>query len=460
MGRSTGVNLTKASIEAMPVKSKLYRIPDAQVRGLEIQMTPSGVRSWVLRFRIHSRQKTHTLGRWPELTVAMARKRAIELQADIAKGEDPAAQRKAERQAGSMTDLANQFRQEHLPMLKPGTRAEYERLLKRRILPSMGHLRAKDVSPSDVASLLSRIRMSTPKGVEANRTRAVLSKMFSLSSLWGYRPGLPNPAQGQARAPENKKDRHLSDKELVALGKAMRRLEPSAGERIDSLPSENLYALAALRLALLTGMRKSEIIGQRTKDKTTGQEVEIIPALRWDDVDLESARLRLKSHKTSKKQGTRIISLCTPAVDLLRNLPKLLGNPYVIQGAISGKSLVNLQSPWERVLAAVHQIQKLEKVPVRDQVDISDVTIHDLRRSFASLAARMGYPELIVAALLGHSAGSVTAGYARLGADPLREVVEDIGGRMAALLDGKVDLEAEAKAARGSGKFRRLVKGA
>jgi len=88
------------------------------------------------------------------------------------------------------------------------------------------------------------------------------------------------------------------------------------------------------------------------------------------------------------------------------------------------------------------------------------VTIHDLRRSFASLAARMGYPELIVVALLGHAAGSVTAGYARLGADPLRDGVEAIGARMSSLLDGVVDPEAEAKTNKEEAGARHRVKGA
>jgi hypothetical protein len=96
----------------------------------------------------------------------------------------------------------------------------------------------------------------------------------------------------------------------------------------------------------------------------------------------------------------------------------------------------------------VPKLEEKAKVPKKLRVNLSDVTIHDLRRSFASVAARMGYPELIVAALLGHSAGSVTAGYARIGADPLRDVVEAIGCRMAALLSGSVDLTKEAEEAK------------
>jgi integrase len=452
MGRTAGVNLTKAIVEGLEPKAALYRVPDAQVRGLFIQVTPGGVLSWVLRFRVHGREKTHMVGRWPELTVAQARKMALDLQSKISQGEDPAATRRAEREAETVAELAERFKKEHLPTLKPSTRKEYLRLLDNVILPGLGSKRVKDVQPSDVAAFLSKIRSSTPKGIEANRARATLSKMFSLAALWGLRADGLNPAHGQARAAETKKDRHLSDKELLALGAALRHLEPTEGERpADALEAEEAHGLAALRLSLLTGMRKSEIIGDGRRE---------IPALLWTDIDLEAGTIRLEHHKTSRRKGARIVSLCPPAVDLLEHLPQVLGNPYVIPGRRIGEPLQDLQGVWERVRAAVPALQEKAKMPKKARVDLSDVTIHDLRRSFASLAARMGYPELIVAALLGHAAGSVTAGYARLGADPLRDVVEAIGSRMAALLDGQVDLEAEAKANKEEAQARHGVKGA
>jgi integrase len=227
--------------------------------------------------------------------------------------------------------------------------------------------------------------------------------------------------------------------ELLALGVALRHLEPTpeGKERPeDSLPSEDPYTLAALRLALLTGMRKSEIIGDKVRE---------IPALPWTAVDLDTARIRLDHHKTARKAGARIVPLSAASCELLESLPRVLGNPYVIPGGITAESLVNLQKSWERVRDAVGTLQEKAKVPKRSRVDVSDVTIHDLRRSFASVAARMG---LIVGALLGHGASSVTAGYARIGADPLRDVVEAIGERMAALLAGTVDLEEEAREAK------------
>jgi integrase len=297
----------------------------------------------------------------------------------------------------------------------------------------------------------------------ANRVRAVLSKMFTMGALWGFCPAGANPAKGQARAPETKKDRHLSDKELLALGAALRHLEPTPeGEERpeEALPAEDRHALAALRLFLLTGMRKSELIGDRKRDKETRTIIERIPALPWSAVDLDAGQIRLEHHKTSKKAGARMVLLCAPACELLENLPRVLGNPYVIPGAVIGESLVALQCTWERVRDAVSTLQEKAKVPKKDRVNLSDVTIHDLRRSFASLGARLGYPNSFTGALLGHAAGTVTEGYARLGFDPLRDAVEVIGDRMAALLDGKVDLAAEVKATKEQAEARRAAKGA
>jgi integrase len=194
-----------------------------------------------------------------------------------------------------------------------------------------------------------------------------------------------------------------------------------------------------------------------------GDKVREIPALPWAAVDLEAQQIRLDHHKTAKKAGARIVPLSVAACELLDKLPKLLGNPYVIPGGVIGESLVNLQTPWERVRDAVPKLQEKAKTKPKERVNLSDVTIHDLRRSFASLGARLGYPNSFTGALLGHAAGTVTEGYARLGFDPLRDAVEVIGARMSALLEGSVDLAKEAeeaKAAKEEAAAKRAGKGA
>ena len=439
MARSVIQNLTKAEIEKLEPKAAMYRLPAGGCKGLVLQVTPAGVMSWMLRFRHLGRQVNHTLenGQWPGMTVSQAQKAGLALWGRIGKGENPSATKQEARKAQTVAELVTLFLKEHLPTLKKSTRDEYERIIKTRISPAMGTKKVKDIRPADIARLLSKIRTETRTGIMANRTRAVLSKMFTLAELWGLREGQLNPCRGQVRADEIPRARHLSDKELVALGAVLR--EPPA------LLSGDTFALAALHLILLSGLRKSEVIGNKVRE---------IPALRWASVDLEAAVIRLDQHKTARKAGARTVPLCSAACELLERLPHVLGNPYVIPGGRIGESLMNLQKPWDRVCAAVGTLQE------RGGVNIADVTIHDLRRSYASLATRMGYPKLIVSALLGHSASDPTEGYARMGTDPLRDVVETVGARMAGLLSGLIDLEAEAKAAKAQAAARRTVKSA
>ena len=161
MGMAVETKLNKARIENMTGQEALYRVPDGEVRGLVLQVTPAGIKSWVLRFYVNGRRVSHTLGRWPELTVTQARKLAVDLQSKISQGEDPAATRRAEREAETVAELAERFKKEHLPTLKASTRKEYLRLLDNVILPGLGSRRVKDVQPSDVAAFLSKIRSST-----------------------------------------------------------------------------------------------------------------------------------------------------------------------------------------------------------------------------------------------------------------------------------------------------------
>lgn len=453
MGKQSGVNLTKARIESLAPKAATYRISDGEVRGLHLQVTPSGIRSWVLRYRVHGHEKTYTLGRWPELTVFLARQQATSLLVEIATGANPSAKRKAEREASTVLDLVKRYEKEHIAVnVGKAWGHESKRLLDKHIVPALGSMRVKDVEARDIAELISKLREETP--TMANRVRQVVSRLFSKAELWGLRAGGTNPAKGQDRAEERKKDRHLSDRELMALGVALRVLEPAPQgvERPkDAIPAEDPQALTAVRLLLLTGLRKSELIGDITRE---------IPALKWRDVDLEAGTIRLERHKTSKKTGARMVPLCSAACELLEAHGEVLGNPYVIVGNVKGQSLVGLQKIWIRIREAVTTLQENAKVPKKSRVNIEDVTLHDLRRTFASLGVRLGYPLPFIGGLLGHAAGSVTEVYARVGTGPLQDAAEAIGGRMAALLAGEVDLEAEAKATKEQAKARRGVQSA
>jgi integrase len=198
---------------------------------------------------------------------------------------------------------------------------------------------------------------------------------------------------------ENKRERYLANGELKRLGEVLAEAEASK--------NESPHMIAAVRLLILTGARLSEI--------TT---------LQWEHVDLEHGLLRLPDSKTGKKD----IVLNDDALDVLKKLPRALGNPYVIVGGRSGQHLVNVKGPWGRL---------------RKKAGLDDLRIHDLRHSFASVAASMGESLPIIGKLLGHTQAQTTARYAHLQMDPLRAASNAIGAAVSSAMnpDGKVSRE-------------------
>ena len=103
-------------------------------------------------------------------------------------------------------------------------------------------------------------------------------------------------------------------------------------------------------------------------------------------------------------------------MEILENLPRVQGNPYVLVGRVEGQGLVNFKDAWQRV---------------RERSGLEDVTMHDLRRTAASWIAQLGYSEFVIRGFLGHSTKGVTGVYARMGgAEAISKAVEDYGRRV------------------------------
>ena len=146
-----------------------------------------------------------------------------------------------------------------------------------------------------------------------------------------------------------------------------------------------MHAVAAMRLLLLTGCRKGEILN-----------------LRWDQVDLEAGELRLPDTKT----GPRTITLLPEATSVLSRIPRLPDNPFVIPGKIKGKPMRNLNDPWEVIC---------------ERAGLEDMRLHDCRHSYASRALALGESLPMIGRLLGHTQVETTARYAHLAQDSVRE---------------------------------------
>ena len=268
---------------------------------------------------------------------------------------------------------------------KPSSAKLYRRALDKFILPAYGNLAVAAVEREHVSELHYRLR-DIP--YQANRVLEIESKLFNLAELWGLRREGGNPCRFVRKYRERKRERFLSDEEFRRLGEVLNEMEAEG--------SVSAYAAAAIRLLMLTGCRRNEIV-----------------TLRWKDVDLGAGELRLPDGKT----GARLVPLSPAAAEVLSRLPRLTDNLWVIPGSKPGAHLADLQPPWERV---------------RKRAGLDDVRIHDLRHSFASRALALGESLPMIGKLLGHTQVQTTARYAHLARDSVKASASRIASSIGA----------------------------
>jgi integrase len=391
------IGSVKALAARVAASSKEETLRDTALAGFEARARPDGAKvAYAVRYRAgRGRQalmRRVTIGKhgspWTPETARAEAKRLLAL---VAHGKDPAGAKAAAKAAPTVTDLAQRFLAEHAEAKrKASTAKEYRRLLDHVVLPALGKKRAADITRQDVAKL-HHARRATP--TEANRALAVLSTMLNLTERWGERPGGSNPCRHVEKYSQRKRERMLSTDELARLGEVL------AG--YDGSP----YYAAAIKLLIFTGARLGEILG-----------------LRWQWVDFKRGEARLPDSKT----GPKTLHLPPPALAVLGELPRVDGNPYVIVGGVAGAALVNLEKPWRAI---------------RKAAGLDDVRLHDLRHSFASIAASGGMGLPIIGKMLGHTQAQTTQRYAHLASDPVKAAAATVAGKIAAAMgDGKGDV--------------------
>jgi integrase len=380
MTKATTVRLTKTAVERLQPGDMLR---DTETKGFGVRRQV-GPPVYFLRKKIHGRDRWVIIGQhgapW---TPDTARREAQRLIGLIATGADPSS-RARDLDDPSLEQAAELFLSEHGTKLKPRTQIKYEGIFRLHILPLCGHLKASEFSRADVLRLHARM---SEKSSTANYAVAVVSKLMSWCEERGIRTQRSNPCHQIKKYREQKRQRYLSREEYARLASVLD----------DQLAkdSESIFVVNALRLLILTGARLGEI--------TT---------LKWSHVDLQRGLLILPDSKT----GQKTIRLNSQAIDILQKTPRLRGNEYVIAGRLAGQPIVNLQKPWRRL---------------RAEAGLDDVRIHDLRHSFASIAAASGASLPMIGAMLGHSQPQTTARYAHLADDPLRQVNQQVGDAIA-----------------------------
>src|ERR1700730_15837022 len=375
--------LTKRNVEAAAIKVSEYFVWDDELPGFGLRVLPSGRKGYVVQYRAGRRSRRISLGPSTVLTCEQARNRAITIVAAARNGEDPAAKRDADREAITVTELAERFDQEHIALrVKESTAKGYRRMVKRVILPALGRHRVTEVTK--VHHDLRHIPY------DANRCLEIISKMFNLAEMWGLRRDGTNPRKHIKKYPEEKRERFLSAAELRRVGEVLREM----GEEGIELSS----GIAAARLLILTGCRLGEIM-----------------RLKWDYVNFEGRALRLPDSKT----GAKTVHLGQPAFDALTAIARVNDNPWVITGTLPEAPLYDLQPFWQRV---------------RARAGLKDVRIHDLRHTFASTAVAAGQGLPMIGKLLGHTHVQTTARYAHLAVDPVKSAADSVSSAIAALL--------------------------
>jgi integrase len=309
------------------------------------------------------------------MTPKQAREKARTILGEIDAGQDPARVRDAVRSLPTLNELSERWFAEHVETKRrDSTGREYRRIVDKYISPALGRSRVDRVNRSDVMTLHHSLSESP---YQANRVVAVLSALLTFAEKLEYRPLGSNPCKGVEKYAEKRRKRPLSSEKLSRLWRHLN--QPAA--------DENPWAIAALKLLILTGCRTAEIL-----------------TLKWTDVDIERGQLNLRD----AKNGDRKVILSTAAQQILLSVPKIQGNPFVICGQKPEAHLVNLRKPWLRVCLLA---------------DLNDARIHDLRHTVASLLARTA-PMIVVRDALGHTQIETTSGYSHSADDDVRHAFE------------------------------------
>lgn len=408
MPKRSTKDITKSRVDALAPGKTLW---DASTIGFGVTANKHS-KSYKLKYRFEGAQRMLTIGvHGSPWTVDSARKQALAYLTELHSGSDPA----VTKQSVSVTvaALCDEYMQKHAHVEKKASSAHQDQInIKNHIRPLLGKLVIADVTPKNLDDFKIKVQTgktapTDPKAVQkaqrggspvkggpgvANRCMALLSKMFNLAELWGYRPQNTNPTRGISKFKETAKERYLSDEELQRLWGQLDEMGDSG--IIDP------FAIAFFRLLILTGARKSEI-----------------QFLTWSMVDFKAKRLQLTDSKTGRKS----IQLSDHAVEVLEDLGRVQGNPYVIVGAKEKKPLQNVRKPW---------------IAIRKAAGLNDVRIHDLRHSFASFAAAEGVPLVMIGKLLGHKNVGTTARYAHLSERFAWDSNNTVGKRLKGVIAG------------------------
>lgn len=413
------MKFTDKGIAALKAKAERYEVWEPNRTGLGVRVSPAGRKSWVYMYRYQGRPRRMTLGAYPAMGLAKARVKHAKSKELLEKGTDPGTvhveQRRAERQAETVHDLADEYLEK---WAKPRKRsaAEDERILKKDVLPEWGKRKARDITRRDVITLLDGI-IERGAPIQANRTLALLRKMFNFAV---QRDILESTPVTLVKAPgkEQQRERILSQDEIRAFWTGLETADMTGEIRL------------ALRLMLATAQRKSEVAGARLDEFDLEQKIWTIPAERAKNG---------KSHR---------VPLPPLAADLVEQAIALAKSKAEARAERQGDIFEPDHPEWlfpsrygsDRPLAPGSISHAATKA--LPDMGIENVTPHDLRRTAASGMGSLGVNRLVISKVLNHVETGVTAVYDRHGYDnDKRHALEAWAAHLEQIVSGKKKAE-------------------
>jgi len=376
MAKLNTTTISRRTVERLAAeKDTVYW--DSELLGFGVRAYPTGRKVYVVQTRADGRDgKRVTVGRHGVITPEEARRRAAHIISRIKAGEDPIPEpQAAEANGPTVAELAETYLEEMVAVrLKPASARSYRSTIETHILPALGRRRALALDHAAVSAFHHALS-STPAA--ANRAVEMLSRIYRAAEERELIPEGSNPCGQVAMNRQRRHERFLTDGEFRCLGRVLDEAEADGGAMA--------HAAVAIRLLLLTGCRKGEVL-----------------KLRWDDIDLSAREMRLRDAKT----GPRTVQLSPAAAEVLARAPRVEDNPYVVPGMRPGSRMADLQRPWERI---------------RQRAGLDGLRLHDCRHSFASRALALGESLPTISRLLGHSHIQTTARYAHLARDSVHE---------------------------------------
>lgn len=418
MHATTGLSLTKRTVDRARPAAKRYYIWDRNLPGFGLRIEPSGTKTFVAKYRAggggrNAPQRIQTVGRLGPLTPEEARRKAKSILGSAAAGGDPAGELASRRREMTIAALIDYY-EKHGCMIqrgkrmgqpmKPLTKAYTMARLRHHVVPLLGNRRANDITSGDIERFAADVTAGkTAKNEKIGPRKRIIVKggsgasrkvVSDLSAVFSFarrsKIVKENPCQDAAvRKTDNHRARYLTLDEVARLGRALNELE---------MAGTNPKAINIARLWALTGCRRNEIAG-----------------LKWSEIDFDQGLLMLEDSKT----GRSVRPLGTAALTLLMQIERVEGSEFVFPADTGDGHFQGTKTPWTKAVK---------------KAELPGVTPHTLRHTIGSMAISSGEAMALTGAILGHANPRSTAIYAHIQHEPARRAADRVSETIAAAL--------------------------